>query len=555
MMNDLKIDFKTSFLSNSGIFVKNSGVYAYQQLDRYAFWVIADGLELNQAEVSARLAVEQIKADFTRNPTMKRSVIRKYLINAERRLEKEDAGRGLKASLILAVTDYSNLIWAVCGNSRLYYFREQEFCFRSRDQSSIEALIEMDNLEVYGKQTQAEQHYLTNYLGIGSGFEPYISQKYRLCNGDVFLLCNPGFWQIIRYDEITVLLKSAGEPADLLKSLQQLIEGKESKVLSNYVVGAIFVNQVSDQPDYQGYAVKVGAVTLATVILVGSGLFAFQTLKGSRLHKQAEVEKIKLIAFQQLVTVHEKKGDDLVKAGNFSDAAVEYQKVLNVLTANADLTSPGTAAIQKKYQFAKLINEGDYYFRNQLYQVALDRYLRAKQTEVYEYFKVSLDQKISVAQAGLIVATSTPQAAPKSTGVAAAAYQPKPIVKQNRTKAVDVKKSISNSGNTSATEVQSYKQSAARFPEAQAYKQPAARLPEAQTYKQNSAALPESQAWRLEQSGDELAAREEYKEATRAYKRAISIYTKAGLTGKAQAVKEKLNATRRKMRRRFMGAR
>lgn len=158
-MSENHICFKTCFLSDAGVFVKDKGAFAYKQLDHFAFWIIADGLEFNEEKESARLVVEQVFDDLIRNPTMQRSQIKKYLTNAHNLLLQESNHNALKASLILLVTDYSSIVWAVSGNSRLYLFREREFAFRSQDQSNAEQMVQVGNLSEYGTPRESEPYF------------------------------------------------------------------------------------------------------------------------------------------------------------------------------------------------------------------------------------------------------------------------------------------------------------------------------------------------------------------------------------------------------------
>ncbi|HYH01645.1 MAG TPA: hypothetical protein VEC37_00945 [Bacillota bacterium] len=525
-MTEKSVDFKSSFLSDAGVFVKDKSAQVYLQLENFACWAVADGLEFNETKESARLALEQFSADFNRKPTLNRRMLRKYLENAHNLLTRENEGQALKASLILLVTDYAHVIWAVCGNARLYYFREKQFIFRSQDQSAVEGLTESENLTEYVNQGEDEQHYLTNYLGKQSGFAPFISKKYKMQNGDVMLLCNSGFWENMRYDEMNRVLSTAWNPKDLLIGLQEHLKQKQTLVLNNYIIGAIYANQVLAKPNlvYNEMLTKVVATGVAAVLLLGGGFFIYRTAEAYQLYQQAEAEKTYIADQKRLVLEYETRGDDLSKKGNFLAAASEYNQAINILSNYADKAKE--VALQNKYQVAMLINEGDTLANNRNYRLALERYSDANRAALDGFFKVYLSQK-------------TVQIKTKLSTVVKH-QPPKPQINQTLALNTTTTGKVPHELIARETGSKLYRESPTSEPTS--------------SKKVNSSGFA-SQARQLERSGDELVGKEEFKAASRAYKQAIKLYNKSGLKEQARLVKVKQKEVKKQMRRLFVGAR
>ncbi len=99
--------FKTAFISEAGSGLENNDYFAFVELEKYACYVIADGLnDLPDAE-SARLATQTIILAFEERPSIKKRAILSYLEAADKALAKADSKEKLKASVTVVVTDYA----------------------------------------------------------------------------------------------------------------------------------------------------------------------------------------------------------------------------------------------------------------------------------------------------------------------------------------------------------------------------------------------------------------------------------------------------------------
>ena len=98
---------KTGFLSEAGSELGNNDYFAYVELDKYACYVIADGLSDLPESESARLATQTIILAFQEHPSMRKHAIRSYLEAANKALAEAKDTRRLKASVLVVVTDYA----------------------------------------------------------------------------------------------------------------------------------------------------------------------------------------------------------------------------------------------------------------------------------------------------------------------------------------------------------------------------------------------------------------------------------------------------------------
>ncbi|MBV7275330.1 serine/threonine protein phosphatase [Clostridium sp. PL3] len=378
-------EFKTSFTSEAGAFAINKDYFAFVELDDFACYVAADGIDSDEDIKSAELAVKSIFADFTEKPTMSRRRLKRYMINASKVLEQESRSVRLKASLIMIVTDYSKIVWVCTGNARLYHFRKGRFNFKSKDQSLAQMMAEAGKIDEYEIDQHEEKNNLVNYLGKSNNFTPFISKKYKLNDGDVMLLCTSGLWENVNINEMTAALKDAEEPEQFIDSLEELLLSKQKRLLSNYTAAAIFGNRIfkESNKDKKDYIKKIAAVMLP-ILMISAGIITYRIIN---LKKQATIRA-------QLIK-SESNGDEFIKDGDFDKALKEYQD------AEADLQKlkikDKQKELDKKCKITQYIVDGDKNFKDKDYEKAEKNYEKAKKLadEEKDYDEKELNKKIS----------------------------------------------------------------------------------------------------------------------------------------------------------------
>ncbi len=176
-MRKLNSKFKTSFISEEGTFLQNKDYFAFAELDNYACYVVADGIDEDKELESAKIAVTTFIRDFTAKPTMNRFILRKYLKDANSELIRSSRNVRLKASITVVVTNYSKLIYSVIGNTRFYYFKDGYLKYKSKDQSLAQNLVDDEMIPSDAMSKHFERNNLSSYLGQDNLNKLYISKK------------------------------------------------------------------------------------------------------------------------------------------------------------------------------------------------------------------------------------------------------------------------------------------------------------------------------------------------------------------------------------------
>lgn len=115
------------------------------ELDKYACYVIADGIDDQVDGMSAKLAVDTIISAFTEAPSMRKGALRRYLRSANKALLTADSKMRLKASVTVVVTNYVKMRYGQAGNTRFRLYRDGFLRAQSRDQSLSMDLVKAEN--------------------------------------------------------------------------------------------------------------------------------------------------------------------------------------------------------------------------------------------------------------------------------------------------------------------------------------------------------------------------------------------------------------------------
>ncbi len=377
-------DFKTSFLSEAGSFMQNKDYFAYAELDDVACWVAVKGLDSDQEINSAELAVKGILEKFMEKPSMSRKRIKKYIKNAQAVLQYQSLRVRLKASIIMVVSDYSKMIYAVAGNSRLYHFRNGIVTYKSNDQSLADELVNDRNRSLDISHHE-ERNNLLNYLGKPSNFQPYISKKMKLMDGDVLLLCTAGFWEEVSEIEMADALESIKDPEQYTELLEEVLLSRQRKVVNNYTMAAIFANKVYQETNKKKMKyIKMIAAALIVTLIVG----------GSTIYYQAKQAK-KLAELTVEMKEHEKTGNLNFQDGNYADALLEYSEGRNAAKKLKDPVHRNLLA--KKLRVTQLIINGDKASEEGQFSEAMEHYEKAnKEGKLIKGFgKEVIEQRIA----------------------------------------------------------------------------------------------------------------------------------------------------------------
>lgn len=318
-MRKINSQFDTAFISEAGSFLHNKDYFAFAEMDEFACYVIADGIDDDVELGSAKLAVTSIIRQFNEKPSMKKSAIKDWLKTANQELLTMSKTLRLKASVTVMVTDYASMIYGIAGNTRLLLLREGALIQQSTDQSLTSNLLEEGKIPVDKIALHLERNNLYCYLGRSEGFNPEISGKIKLEDGDTITLLTRGIWENVDAGEMTDAIKDTKEPQEALNNVEDLLLSRQPENLENYTLAAIFVNRTYKDPGRRKALIKkILYASIPFLIILLIMLIYF--------HFSQERRKEQLAA----MTGHIESAQTLLTENNFARASEEYKAALDL---------------------------------------------------------------------------------------------------------------------------------------------------------------------------------------------------------------------------------
>lgn len=363
-MRKINSEFKTKFISEAGSFLKNKDFFAFVELDFFACYVIADGIDNDKELESAKIAVETIIRNFIEKPSIKKRNLKKLMRIANKELIKQSKDMNLKCSLTALITDYTNIIYSYCGNTRLYLFRKGALKEKTEDHSLSQNLVENNKMSMDKVAKHEERNNLYSYMGMKGTFKPYISNKIKLQDGDIITLLTRGIWENVDQGEFLDILNDASENSEVLDNTEEVILSKQPKELENYTLAAIFVDKIYEDPGNRKKKIKKIIKILIPILIIVLVITIILLVKHYK-------DKEKL----ENMNGHLNDAIEYVDKNNYIRAQEEFEEALK-LSKKLKLEDK-TVEIDDKFKVAEQIVNADKTFMDKNYVDAHEAFKEA----------------------------------------------------------------------------------------------------------------------------------------------------------------------------------
>jgi len=358
-------DFKTSFLSEVGTQLENRDYHGYVELDDFACWVIADGIDECENKKSAELVVKGVLQAFSGKPGLSRRHVKEYLNATHRILKRESTQVRLKASVMIIVTDYITLRYAHAGNVRLQIISDSLIELESKDHSYYQQKVNDGTFHVDRSTGFEERNNLVNYAGIPRGFNTHVSKKYKLKEMDTALITTVGFWEHVTSIEVLDGLDQTTDPKAVTDNLEDQLLSKQAENLNNYTIAAIFVNKLFlKEKKIWPIIKKVLLILIPLLIILGIWLFIRHR---NNLAQQELIER---------VIEYELSGEDYIIHGSFGRALEQYDSAIELLSEIREFEDEED--LRLKQRINQLIVDGYAAVEREDFERARDYFIRAR---------------------------------------------------------------------------------------------------------------------------------------------------------------------------------
>lgn len=429
-------EFLTAFTSEASNDIKNTDYFGYVELDQFACYVIADGIDDQLEAVSARLAVSAAVSAFSEDPSMQKKTLRRCLKAANQALITAKSKLKLKASLTIVITDYVRIRYGQAGNIRLRLYRDGFVKEQSLDQSLAVDLAKADKISQDKVTQHEERNNLYTYLGQERNFSPYISKKIKLTNTDVIALYTRDVWEHIDEGELKdVFADATDKPEETVANIEDLLLSRQPEDLRKYTLAVVFVNKIYQDPNKRRKMKKIIIAIVVVLVVIALVIVLVLFFQKRRQGKIANMQKkymdtIEYIQMNNYVraqeccnhtadlaqSLHDKKmqtetgiclklieaviaADELMSTGEYSQAQSGYREAairaryadnLGLDYINDQLAR--TAGYISVYDYIYL---GDSLAEKRLYDAAEEKYLEARAQAARLYFDKGRDAAVS----------------------------------------------------------------------------------------------------------------------------------------------------------------
>ena len=212
--------------SHQGSRQNNEDRMGYSHSSEAVLLVLADGMGGHpEGQKAAQIAIETVANFFLKEATPKIADVALFLesalLTAHREILRYAIDKGMpdspRTTLVAAVAQEGKLQWIHCGDSRLYFMRDESILKRTRDHS----YSELRDSVINNSTNIINRNVLFTCLGSPARPIYDTSEIIDLCIDDRILLCSDGLWGAL--DDVSIL-QGIGKTGNLKEQSHELVQ-------------------------------------------------------------------------------------------------------------------------------------------------------------------------------------------------------------------------------------------------------------------------------------------------------------------------------------------
>ena len=240
----MSIDYKL-FTNIGSRKVNEDSVRSAEKKGVYCF-ILCDGLGGHgKGEVASAYVADHIKDMFLKCNDID-SFLENAFNSAQKGLMEEqkrlNATTEMKTTCTVLVVDGKTYRYGHIGDSRIYTFRKNKLLTRTLDHSVPQMLVLAGDIKEKKIRNHPDRNRLLRVMGVewdSPRFE--LSEVEELQDGDSFLLCSDGFWELIVEKQMCKTLKKASSAEQWMASMNEIVSknGKGIDMDNNSAIAVI----------------------------------------------------------------------------------------------------------------------------------------------------------------------------------------------------------------------------------------------------------------------------------------------------------------------------
>ena len=209
------------------------------QVPEHAFFVLSDGMGGHlggdiAAEQSVTQLMDFVREEFPPSQTPARAMARirnaidqaNEVVYEHSRLDR--SLRGMGATLCCLYLCQDQMVYGHVGDSRIYRLRKGRLKRLTRDHSLVTQLLESGQISQEEAESFIYKHIVTRAIGTRVRVEPDLAYE-SVEDNDLYFMCSDGLTDLVRDDQIELLLNQNPEPKQGAKALIQRVYGEGAR--------------------------------------------------------------------------------------------------------------------------------------------------------------------------------------------------------------------------------------------------------------------------------------------------------------------------------------
>ena len=211
---------------------------------RGSLLIVADGMGGHSAgEVASQMAADLVKRLYYETPGEPEDALRRAVEEANRRIHEaaaeDSAKHGMGTTCTAMALRGDHGLAAHVGDSRLYMLRAGQLYQLSEDHSAVNEMVKLGLITKDEARTHEDKNVILRALGTSPEVEVSMIEPFRVREGDQYLLCSDGLYDLVLDEEIAAALT---ESKDIHAAGERLIAlAKERGGHDNITVGILAI--------------------------------------------------------------------------------------------------------------------------------------------------------------------------------------------------------------------------------------------------------------------------------------------------------------------------
>lgn len=234
------MDISVSYFSSEGGREYNEDIAYISEQEKGLLAVVADGLGgMTCGDIAAKTAVKSILSEISMEEVSAERLTA-AVEKANDDVRSEQNGTNMCTTIAALWLNSESACCSHAGDSRIYQIRNGEIIFQSKDHSVSQLAVmlgEIDPSEIRGHK---DRNRLVRALGVSEKVKPETTSL-SIKNGDAFVLCSDGFWELILEKYMVKYLGESNDAGEWLSKMRGHVEENQNKNSDNATAIAIII--------------------------------------------------------------------------------------------------------------------------------------------------------------------------------------------------------------------------------------------------------------------------------------------------------------------------